>query len=561
MPGKIERFGIRTHGLVKCPITVMPDGSEVCYLRDYTITTRGGKTLPMPYTGDKLGQYVRTKICPRPFLYMHPLASMETEDADGLDWSGYVVFYDSSQWRDYMDMWGYMGMFACAYTPSDNSQAVLFFNQLEYAPPLNISEGIGRRIKISSPDLEYSHLMHVSKDGRFRVAGKPARYFELEPGSGISDPPPISAYIVSDDHEQALSLSKASVPTPDFEYTEWKNRPVARQTTAGTVSFGFSGNIYEGTGRQWTINWRPVTTYDVFFHGHVKAYIDMWSDGGDVKYLYLSTTADSSYIENYNSPSGTGGGYILTPVEPYWNIDTGEWVDHEWVQEGYTVEYRNESQANSYSKEVVLSGFGGSSALVFDSSASAKWRSTRTHVPGGIGYAPITTDKHNHTREGSTTVSLDGVVLYSKKDSDASRELLLLGERLHGGAYLGLPEPRIIEGIPADELWSYEIGKNGTGADIVTVIRHGVITLAEGIQAIFAFVTTAEATGITSFNQYVLIESSIKRTLRIGRVFGFGISRAGFEVPKNMWDKKLYAAYDPVSKKISDVYNHPVFYQ
>lgn len=561
MPGKIERLGIRTHGLVKCPITVMPDGSEACYLRDYTITTRGGKTLPMPYSDADKDLSFPPKICPHPFLYMHPLAQMAAEDEYGNDWSGYVIFYKKGANK------GYLNQFNCAFTPDDNSQALLFYGDIDYVPPQIIGNtGQSQTVRISglAQNMYFEPLLYVSEDGRYRISGTMGQFYDTDfkyEGPSWAQPVQVYSYRLDGDFTSGVKARLVSVTQPEHIYIP-KEKIIDSSSGIVKAYVGYSGDLAGGCvvyEAQDPYSRFYVDSSSLSYGGEIvvkkKNAIGVLASNSNVSYLYLTATSTTTF----------------PPVQVTYDISESSSFGDECSTSGYGP--KNGNILTSYSgsmwektreeskrvDEFEVSGWGSTSSIIFEIDEEEEYTRTYDNSWGAWGDSV----RRSWYRKFVIRLTFEGTVIYTKelastKVGNEPAAELIGWTRWPRGA-IDTP-PAIIQDA---DTWSVNMGAGertvgGSGYPEERVsVNFGILNLAEGIKALFVYIVIWDEVDLSGNVDM----SSVKSKLYLGRIFGYGTSRAGMEIPNSMWDKKIYAAYDPISKTISDIYTHPVFYQ
>lgn len=558
MPGKIERLGIRTHGLVKCPITVLPNGSELCYLRDYMLTTRAGKVIPLPYSEAEKELGFAPRICPRPFLYQHPLAQLSDEDEDGNDWSGYVVFYQYVR-----NNRGYLNNFIGAFTPDDNSQGLLFQGEFSYFPPLIIG-GIPVSAQSVPPvSSTVGELSHVSKDGRYRAKGRLPSFSAIDVGSAFFEGAYFfTAYSLSGDAADGVYAYEQPINEPVFFFEKATSSTSVSSEYFPVEEVRYTGQTYKyGGSCENVVESRPVYKYGDApianltntVKGRSKLPIDAYvDDTGVASYLYCSYELDEEdsqvslatiVRDDLTWGADCSSAYVVGGKVPY----------RDW-------EISSSTKSQRYSKRNIKAELSGnSSTLVLDWDMSlSKERTVSFAGNSGKRQDEVITNTVG-SNYVSTTVTLDGVPLYSHS----------MAAQIGNG-------PRVVTGFSDISLMYATLPKvfrdNTSGLltfsagyqdashvtenreDYIIEVCAGMIKLADGIHAFCVFTSAGKLSDRSN-------QSLMSQKLVIGRIFGFGVTKAGFEIPESDWEKKLYAAYDPVSKTISDIYTHPVFYQ
>ena len=161
--------------------------------------------------------------------------------------------------------------------------------------------------------------------------------------------------------------------------------------------------------------------------------------------------------------------------------------------------------------------------------------------------------------ERSLSVQLDGQVVLSKQGWGSA-----------GGRNSLFPWPRVLiySSRSADFFFACVDNENGLihdGARYAAAEFTTIDLSANGVHALACVAVEGTVKRISSGGGgeiNVLDPETIQRRVLIGRIFGFGISAPGRELTEDEMDAdKLFIAYDPLEKKFSDIYTHPVFYQ
>lgn len=555
-PCKIERFGIRAHGLVKCPITYT-GSSGVCYLRDYTLTTRGGKIIPMPYSEAEKELSFAPALCPRPFLYQHPLAIIETEDAEGLDWSGYVIFYQYTR-----NNYGYLNNFIGAFTPDDNSQSLLFKNEFTYSPPLIIG-GANQPDKQINPFYpELGVISGISKDGRFRIKGEIPLFIRIDITQTFYNFYYFNGYNLIDDSSGGIYAQEQAIDQPVIHFEKMSTDTISTDEYFRVIEARYGGvRMYPyGGGCHTEVESMPAFTFasvpntndKTITSGSSKIPVDMYADDqGNVYYLYCSydlLEEQSFHIEE-----------TIVRDELSWGDDCFD------MYGGGKVPYRDweilrKRDDIRYSTTTIsVEMLQDRSELVLDWNYNYSVDVTNSFSGDSNNPNDEIIDTIENSNEVNISVRLDDDELYSltflARDFNESRPSTNFVRKTFITAEL----PEVFENNESGNIF-YALEYRdpsyypGVRLDFIIEVCVSNIMLGDGIHALCVFLSYGKASEKQN-------QSLMDQRLLVGRVFGFGTSNDGFEVPKSDWDKKLYAAYDPVSKTISDTYTHPVFYQ
>ena len=551
-PSKMVRFGVSMHGSVRTYPASISGGRAQCSVSDYRITTRGGKTLPLPYSVIDSEKVDSIGVSPRPFLYEHPLASIETEDANGQDWSGYVVFYEPGTFS------GYLNKYLCAYTPDDNSQGILFTEELKYISPLMIGGSASLTTRtLALPDAPYvpsPKLVYISKDGRYRVRASFSHFSGSDTTGNQPSRASLYAYSLSGTSEIVAASAPIAAPEYDFVKSSLKYIP----TTAPGIRFKTASElIYDAcvpVGEEYTniiyiIPDGGTNQYTTVTEGSAIFAVDAYVTDTAVDYLYCESE-DSMVADEY-----------LTHEILYESIVYGEACTADFVPNGHRMYFEweyatHETSTDSQIKEIRLSGFGGVSII------QAEYESETTSIRNASSYGGINTygDWMDNSDWYAVGLSFDGVSVFSAQDQSAGERIAAGFTPFSTGNVLDSSLPLM---ITEGQKWSKQLytRKTVSSTEIhLMVAEIALVKFAEGVQALAIFVTRGVANNFVS-GKYGLDESTVTREFIIGKIFGFGQIKEGLTVAPELWDKQLHVSYDPLTKQLSDVLEYPVFYQ
>lgn len=561
MPGKVERFGIRTHGLVKCPITI-ENGTELCYLRDYTLTTRNGKTIPMPYTAAEKDLAYPPQLCPRPFLYQHPLAQNAIEDAEGNDWSGYVILY---QFR--RNNIGYLNGYTAAFTPDDNSQGVLFKDEFAYGKPLVVGGSYQAGGSIAPIASNAFQLAYISKDGRYRFKSVMPQFQEIdfERYGSFYNTYYAVGYNLSGNAYSGITATSVNIPDATYVFDQiteneavtgyYRNIYRISSNTAGN-RFDYGGGCTSVTDTFPLWEYGPqIPNKTVTSSGKSKLPIDAYVDAsGNPVYVYCSY--------DYNSRNSVKYRTEIVKDDVSWGADCSDYgagvaggkiISRDWeLSESRKV-------SKSISHTVKIEQLGNSSALHCNWERNIDDVFTQSFSGDSGNRDDVSYVETVSMNSINLSVTLDNSTIYSFSTTAINENLYRVGTEFSKfyTPIFDLPEAfgsyianKMIFRASYLDVVSVKTGRE----DFIVEVCVGTVLLAEGIHAFCVFITSGKSSERNNLNL-------MSQRFIISRIYGFGQSKAGFEVPKEDWDKKMYAAYDPVTKKISDIYHHPVFYQ
>lgn len=549
----IERIGVHYHGLVMIPRSVMEQGGFYYRVRDLIIQTRGGKTItpidsrsshPSPFENvPVIGR--PPAVMPRPILYRHPLAVDVPEDEDGNDWSGYCILFSPQSGTIPSYLWD---VCVLAYTPDSQGQALAFSNKSYYRKLLIAPDG-------HSPTrgeyvFGYESTMRIvgaTLDGRTRMTGQFPKIADIYTAYTWGDPqdpgfqgPRIDIYSLSGEHGSVTGTAQQSPLAPYGHNTE-SDRDVGERIRMVRVPVLWS----EGACAPPDVAMKvEIDTYVDYMRpdwseDFVTAYsaIDVCGDPLDPKFLICTLERHSAET---NSDHGDGGGeYVLGGACGFSGTDRIVTGMTTWLEGGDT-------RAWSSTNSIKLSGYGATSKaqIVNEGSGTSSYRREAVSWE-------TTTDTSSYTEDGSMTLTLDGESLMSISRWPA----------LKSGQVSMPPLPKAAQGMDSS-VYLYGQHTDSQPAEIsagtkVVSVAIGVINFsAEGIHALACVSREFVMASIGSYDP-----ASVVTRMWVGRVFGFGTSKPGRELTSEEMNSKLYMAYDPVKNELSDIYDHPIFYQ
>lgn len=567
IPSKIEHCGVCYHGLWLSPPLQFAGGSASYYLSDMEVVTRGGRHIK-PWHGAAYAEAIRflQELGPtsRPFLYMHPSAQHDAEDEKGIDRSGYCIFYGASGGRrtpTYLSGYAIYGV-RLAYTPDSQGQAIPFSFHDRYIPPILVgARGSGLLSDVETLTHESRELCSVSTDGRLRLYARfptgeqvraMRRWYEGTDDpfpSGATYEPQAASYALSGEYGEIVA-TPVDVVQPTYNYTSDSQLDVGERLDTIAISFlglGPGGCYPPGADVTPTtrVHRSPVSWQPDYQREYEKATsdIDVCADAASPTYLTYSyetenivTHADSATGHAENT---LGGDCSLGGDERGQKVVS--WSSHSEVERTNTLTIR---------RRLELSGWGQ------ESSAAAEYFQSNTRkvvreTSGGEVVYDVETETYDFER--SLSVQLDGQVVLSRQGWGSA-----------GGGDTLFPWPRVLTYVQrsTDLLFACVDNENGVvheGARYAAaqLIEFG---LSAGVHALACVVTEGTLKSVSA-GGWIDPETARVRVF-IGRIFGFGISAPGRELTEDeMNSDKLFIAYDPLEKKFSDIYTHPVFYQ
>lgn len=569
IPSRVVRFGVRHHGLVLTHAIKDPVYTQYQFaLNGVKIVTRAGKTIPYPLIPEKVGTsrgfQLSSKLGPS-CMYMHPNAAMDTEDADGNDWSGYVVF---SLKDDYSGgrILGYSETSLFAYTPSHNGLGFLVTNIRATAftikaKPLMVGE---RNLETESYSITgvVGEPIFASKTGRelyFAELPTPLKIInEIDyPDWDTTGKPRVKKVSISDTFDGndniSLSFSYQSIPVTVSDESTVDSYET-RKYKALKVTVPQVGTCADPEYAVATVDEHSNLNAPMNGYANAQTLIDTYSlirkksviaasigDHGGADFL-------SFLFEEYKKLDGggniTGSGTVATGGA------CGEIPGQIKITGTTTTVSSSFSSAGVDRTRAALEGYGGSSTveLRLDTTSSSSYSKYTVD-----GTDPVITETMEET--DTFTIELDGTVLFS-------------GSGYKGGVidpiYEKPPLPTFYMTAPQGLFFGTrleEYGERQTGTKFLIVSARVCDYGSRDLRSLMVVLETG--TLIKQGDIFVVNQSSYKAEIFIGKTFGRGVidGYTHSEVITGLTDYFLCRAYDPVEKKISPVYPYPVFYQ
>lgn len=567
MQGKVVRFGKCWHGLVKTNAVKDTGTTQFkTFYNNVTIETRGGKTLPFPIVKAIAGTETYSNLDSKhgPFcIYRHPLSVMHDEDADGKDWSGYVVFdINDSDFPRYLI--GFKTGYSFAFTPDDNGQGFLVTKTFNFGSSyLNVRKPLivnADRFETDQGRVNFpadmSGTFHFSKDGRSIYAGKfpsPRRVVEeMEYINWLS--PSVRAATMAGgldvNGDINITATEITVAQPPADVVYSDSRDVVRYDNA-TVTVPQVGTCVDpndelvvkrsinGTATPQAGYYSVISELDQYSIRRRKSYIHASvSDEGAVSYLSLLFEEESTV---------TGGGSVTVDGGVTLGTDQcGVRPDDKRVLSTQTSTIIASNTTGLQETKIELSGYGGTSTFTarYDSSSSSTF--TRTTLDG------TPSETNTQSDNGADTMTLDGVTVYSESD-------------VTGTPVLNISRPNlpVLNCIVDDSnMFSARFIQYG---DVVDGSKWAVIAVrladyqSHDLRAIVVTVQkgTVKMVGGAATSDPLTYSCKVY----IGKTFGRGIIDETIVNQDLVDETYLIRAYDPLDKKVSAVYPFPVAYQ
>lgn len=549
-PSKLERFGVCYHGLFLAPLN--QDGRYK--FSDIEIITRSGRRIkpiePKFKDGLEWREYYPVKLS-RPALYMHPMAASSVEEDTGIDFSGYCITYGGNYSNQ---MPTYLNHIPAryAYTPDSEGQGVVFSTEGTYISPIRIGKPINTGGYVSLPTQRpIDKVLSVTPDGRARVRGSFPDiadifymwYWSSDNGQTDRYKPLIESYSLSGEPGSIIATPVA-VAQPEYSYDTGSQADVGERIVGTRLTLPYVGqcadpSIWDTTGEIIRERNPDGPDYSRFYEKMISD-IDACADA--LSPTFLSCSVEIERVVS-NSDSADSGGSIS------WGEECGI-VDGDRLCLG-TSGFVNISRTSTLleSESISLTGWRGSSSGI------AEYRSS---LESGFNSSTVDGIEVSRTEtndfESSIIVTLDGQTMMSKQNWPPIVR-----------SSLRYDLPRAIQGAETDVRLifphcDHEGGLIEEGVNYARAAFYKMSLSADGVHAIACLVTEGTV-AYSSSEGYFLDPATLRHRLVIGRIFGFGISVPGREITEAEMNSQLFIAYDPLEKKFSDIYTHPVFFQ
>lgn len=551
-PSRLERFGVCYHGLFLAPLN---QGGRYKF-SDIEIITRSGRRIkpiePKIEDGLELREYSPVKLS-RPALYMHPMAASSVEEDTGIDFSGYYITYDglySNQLPTYLSH----VPARYAYTPDSLGQGVVFSHEDTYMSPIRIGKPLNTGGEISLPvqSIMIGKVLSVTPDGRIRVRGRfpdiADIFYMWYWINNQTDryKPFIESYSLSGELGSIIATPVA-VAQPEYSYDTGSQANVGERVVRVSVLVPGVGvctdpSIWDATAE---ITREPMPESPDYSRFYEKMTSDIDSCADALSPTFLSCSVEIERVVS-NSDDADGGGSIS------WGEQCG-FIASDRLCIG-TSGFVNTSKTSTLleSESISLTGWGGSS------SGSAEYTSSLESVFNSRSVDGIEVSRtETNDFESSIIVTFDGQTMMSKQNWPPVQ--------VSGSSFVSFYLPRAIQGAETDVRLifphcDHEGGTIEAGVNYARAAFYKMALSADGVHALACLVTE----GTVAFSSgvgYFLDPATIKHRLVIGRIFGFGISVTGREITEAEMNSQLFIAYDPLEKKFSDIYTHPVYFQ
>lgn len=561
-PAETVRFGKCWHGLVETHAAKHPIYTQyLTKYNDVTLTTRAGKIMPFPltkyYIGREAGQQLTARSGPM-CVYQHPLAQMEIEDADGRDWSGYVIFdIRNNEFPTGLSGYRYGAYFA--FTPDDNGQGLLvrYDSRFSVLSPLNVNQ------KTSSGErVWYGHIpsgsqtFHYSRDGRRVYGGRFPTPFEIMENMSYADwddtyaPRVYGAALsggFSEGGEFSLNAQKMTLPPVPADVIVREYRDIREYTSISVLAPQMGTcidpayamvNVYKETGP--TVD-GMMSLLDAYSHNISKTYISAAvDDNGGLSYLSFTFEEETKAT---GGGSADGNGYVTVGSE-----QCGTREGDVKVLGTYTHKSTSYSSVSFDITKGILEWGGEVSEVVFRLDRTTSTGGSRTVIDDGI---PAITSYSDSTE--SFSITLDGVVLMSESDMYPDSQLRMIGKPFRADVY-ALP---VGSGFFTAQLRGNGPLRNGQKWAVVSAYVGDY--QSNDCRALFVIIERGTLKVIDGEPHFDPENYSVK--VHVGKTFARGVVDPYIHEQEFYEPLYLIRAYDPIDKKISAVYPYPIVYQ
>ncbi|NLD14461.1 MAG: hypothetical protein GX665_05125 [Gammaproteobacteria bacterium] len=554
VPGEIENIGPCRHGLLKFVPNPDPDGLT---FRDggVILVTRSGKEIDHIYSEQENESLADKSFLDgglgRAFLYKHPLSSMEAEDADGYDWSGYCVINRGSS----AVFIGYMSndiSDGFLFTPDSNGQAVIM------QPPYCYREiiGAGDTLMLRMPSISGT-IFSISSDGRTLYTGTfTAASMTALTGVASGTKPAITRHDISGEFERKSEdpdsddyrNADISVESGAAQNMPWNTRNV----TTGNPVANAGGSITDGSNTHywWNLNEGPVVfrpqqvtpptphsfSYDEWYESTIDAHIDNDEVAHPLVLRFIEW--DATFNRNGLTFIAVDDGYETASTETPNVVEVLGWHTH----------IKRYTDTHTSNEGFAISGWGGSSqAMILE-----------RYNEDVSDYYYVSHDSYISTRTDNSTLYVD-----IKIGNDVVDTLSVYEYQRYYGRLLLISVSAMVNGTQIstaidwiesdpDDLKTEWLAKQ------VIFVRY-----TYGSNGMYSLGALVQKGTVTRVSGNLVFTSFTDRKLYLGDIFARGKYYPGTArtLTGSQLDKPLWCAYDPLTDSISDVYDHPILFQ
>lgn len=580
IPGEMARFGRQYHGLLKSHMVPSEQTVQLVGKPNMlTIESRSGQELERIAPKGRDWYVQPDGVHGHAIMYTHPMAEMQGPSPDGRDWSGYLIFtpYELIDGFENYFSAPYGATANLAFTPDDNGQGLFIdvrYNRVRVYSPMIWRPRITDR-ELAWKDVSYEHagthsysLMGASLDGRAYYLGrfptaqavknrmndiigwesseKPA-VIKIDLSGGILASGEIDVSIAS---ESQLELPES---VSGFSYSEDVRDDKAtmyRMPNGSCVAPDKEPLIvYEKSG-EWegpnTDGWMVSRVFiEIRSKSVRKSYIGADFSGNNPS--YLSFIWESERNTDGDGDLSAEASYILLDgaCQPQYEGDdkTSRVVDVDSHFE------KNEQQVRNDIDRARLLGYGEESVFTHH------WQRSDTYSEVKIsGNEDIVTSDS----QTNVTVDLDGKVFFSASGITRFDDTVLTPARkaFYGTADEGHIETyRYVESPPEGVT-----DLTGKRFAIISVALHNF--LHADLSALRVTVSQGTLLSTSNSRVYAVQDGTYSRQVHFGKTFAPGTVDERTYSFDMAGDGRvfIYRAYDPVDKKISDIYPYPIAY-
>lgn len=574
IPSRVVRFGVRHHGLVLTHAIKHPVFTQYqIFFNDVRITTRAGKVIQYPLIPEKVGAnrgiQLDAKLGPS-CVYMHPNASMQVEDSEGNDWSGYIVFSLTDAYRT-SRLVGYNEYSLFAYTPSDNSLGVLIELldprrvRIKNKPLIVGEESIGNTQDVEFDGGVVGAPIFASKTGReIYFGGLPTPLKIINeinyPDWSTTGSPKVNKVTISDTFDEggnvqySASVEQIGVTVADESTIDGYEIITYKTVTVSSPFVGACVAPADATVRVNTFEWNHLDPPPGGGGTSVVKLIDTYSLSRKKSVIAASISDEgaadflSFLFEEYRKTDGGGDAQASGSVTTGESCDDGRGVRITGTEVTTSTQF---SMVAIDRTRATLDGYGGSSTveLRFDSTRSDSYNSRV--INGTEPEPPIISSDSSDT----FTIEMDGAVLFSGSGYSDAKQEPIYDKPILPSFYMTAPQGNFF-GARLEET-----GERKTGTKYLIASARVCDYGSRDLSSLMVVIETFSL--IKQGDRFVVNQASYKAEVFIGKTFGRGIidDYTHYEDITGASNYYLCRAYDPVDKKISPVYPYPVFYQ
>lgn len=544
LPSVIERFGSCVHGLIHYYTDRQKVGEFIpAVMKDIKIVTNGGKVFyPFAENNTAYNIYAGDNPGRKSFLFQHPLASMELEDENGIDWSGYAVQHLS------VPVWfrGIPMVYSdlLPFSPDDNSVAILASKQrcqravLKW-PTGEIVEDDG---VVTKTGIDSGNGDIYSANGRYRTYVLTLPWYASK---NTDNQILVIAYSGSWPNVFAHSYT---VPGVNYRKLERLTDGVVRNLFVDSRNPVANACIRPEPSLEFKT--REEITYSEFVPDHftqeeinttlITADID---NSGNLSHLKLTHTETSSRDRSINL-SGSISVATGDATDCATTSQPAGWVWYDGTKQSYT---STSSIIEESSFEVKLHGYGGLSIYRREVSYSDY---TSTYVSNGEGTLAESINETSAESSSTITFTLDGVDI-PHGIANPSIDTAYTSTRISG-----LPFSVVSVSNTYEYLFISSEGDGVYSGSDIAVLRVFMYRYSGDMYSLAYGLARGYMTPRTDGGYHFNMAS---QTLKIGSVFAHGRFHDGYYSTDDL-SAKLFGASNPKTGEIVRDMPYPVIY-